>query len=178
VQALLLRQSDADAKGVLDALAPALKEASVEQQALAKLAAARLALRANNPRVATAALAQAATLAQRSGVRQLQLQVALERTPDDATLDAQTRALGNAPLRLQYLERAMRAALARRDRAAAAAAYREALGWLRNGDYAYAADLHALGAQALDGEAATIARERSEAARATLAATTGKEAGQ
>ena len=63
------------------------------------------------------------------------------------------------------------------------AAYRQNADALRTlatveSDYAYAADLHALGAQALDGEAATIARERSEAARATLAATTGKEAGQ
>lgn len=169
VRALLAANATPDARRELAKLGAALRDASVEQQALAQLATAEIARRDRKDAPAALALRTAKSLAARSGVRQVQLQVLLGQTDADAEADAQTRALGNATLRLQWLEQAMRAALARGDRARAETHYREVLAWLRNGDALRAEQLHTLGAQATrDPAEAAIARDRANAARAAF----------
>jgi tetratricopeptide (TPR) repeat protein len=169
VRALLAAGARSDARRELAKLGAALRDASTEQHALAQLATAGIATQDRKDAQAALALRTAKTLAARSGVRQLQLQVLLEQTNADAEADAQTRTLGNASLRLQWLEQAMRAALASGDRAKAEAHYREALAWLRNGDALRAEHLHALGAQATrDPADAAVARDRANAARAAF----------
>ena len=174
VQALLAARADDDAARAFAELAPVLKGASTEQHAIAQLVAAEIAAHGGRPVLAATTLRNAAVLARRAGVRALQLEVALaQATPTGATdpsLESATATLGNASVRLQWLELAMRRQLATGDRAGAAARYREALGWLRAGDYAGADALHRLGASALDGTAATIARERADAAHAAYRA--------
>ena len=76
----------------------------------------------------------------------------------DATLDAATTSLGNATLRLEWLEQAMRDALSREDFASAGKRYREAALLLRAGDALRAVDIHALGAKALAASDAAAAR--------------------
>ncbi|HVQ32986.1 MAG TPA: tetratricopeptide repeat protein, partial [Lysobacter sp.] len=171
VQALLAANANREAGKFFSSLEPALLDASIEQHALAQLVAADIASRIGTRAAADKALRDAARLAQRSGVAQLQLLAALERERIgghvDATLDARTATLGNAPLRLRWLESSMRSALARGERAAAATHYREALAWLRNGDAVNAEALHRLGARALDDPAdIALARERADAAHA------------
>jgi tetratricopeptide (TPR) repeat protein len=173
VQALLAANATGEAKRVLTALAPALKEASVEQQALAQLATAEVASRSNDERGAATALRTASTLAAKSGVQQLQLQVMLEQAEESGALDpradALTGTLGNASLRLQWLAFTMQSALARGDTTAAATHYREALTWLRNGDSLRAEALHRLGAKAAtDASTAALANERADAAQAAF----------
>jgi eukaryotic-like serine/threonine-protein kinase len=161
VQALLAAHADADAAALLKTLAPALKEASVEQRAIAELARAEIASRAGRKDEAAAALREATKLASTSGARQLQLEATLQHTrpgPHDATLDAATAALGNATLRLEWLEQAMRDALLRKDFASATKRYREAALLLRAGDALRAVDIHALGARALAASDAVAAR--------------------
>ncbi|MCF7222763.1 serine/threonine-protein kinase [Marilutibacter chinensis] len=179
-QALLAAHADDQARRALDALAPALAEAPAEQQAIAGLQRARLARRAGDPALAAAALQQARQLAATSGVRQLQLQIELDRARDDPAvlrearerLDAATAALGHAGLRLGWLELAMELALAEAEPRTALDAYREAAGLLRNGDYRRAADLHRLAAAAHaatgDVRAATRTRALADAAQARL----------
>ena len=176
MQALLAAHADADAAGLLKTLAPALKEASVEQRAIAELARAEIASRAGRKDEAGAALREATKLASTSGVRQLQLEAALQRTrmgQHDGALDAATAALGNATLRLEWLEQAMRDALARRDFASASKRYREAALLLRAGDALRALDIHALGAQAL---AADVVAARTATAKAAEARNTFRSA--
>ena len=150
-QALAAAADPAGAQARLAALAPALETASVEQQAIAHLLRARLP-----PTPATRNPADwfdsAATLAAESGVRALQLQIELQRAHANGTLppglDAATATLGNAALRLGWLELAMRDALERDRPDLALEAYREATRLLRNGDFLAAATLHQLGARA------------------------------
>jgi tetratricopeptide (TPR) repeat protein len=122
VQALLAANANREAGKFFSSLEPALLDASIEQHALAQLVAADIASRIGTRAAADNALRDAARLAQRSGVAQLQLLAALERERigghADATLDARTAALGNAPLRLRWLESSMQSALARGERAA------------------------------------------------------------
>jgi hypothetical protein len=109
-------------------------------------------------------LRDASRLAAASGVRQLQLQAALQRArmgQRDPALDGATAALGNTTLRLEWLEQAMRDALARKDPVSAGRHYREAALLLRAGDALRAVDIHALGAQALAASAAIAARTAS-----------------
>jgi tetratricopeptide (TPR) repeat protein len=146
-QALLAMHADAEAGKVLDALAPVMATVSVEQRAIAALLRAQLASRAGDAARTQASLVEARRLATQSGIRALQLQVGLQ--APRAGLDAETRALGHAGLRLRWLEQAMAAALARNDAPAAATAYREARPRLREGDFLHAFRLHALGARAL-----------------------------
>jgi tetratricopeptide (TPR) repeat protein len=166
-----------DSDAATDALAslePLLAQASGEQRAIAALVRARLAERGGNAAVRARELQQAEQLARASGVRQLQLQVALERAPRvrDPALDAALSALGHFVLRLRWTEAAMREALDAGDAAAAATLYRNMLPRLRRVDYLHAAELHELGARALaatdDDAAAARARAQAAAARRAL----------
>ena len=167
VQALLAMHADADAARMLDASAPTLAQASGEQRAIAASLRAQMAQGRGDAAVAQSQLAEATRLAAASGVKALQLQVALQ-GPNAGTLDADTSALGHAALRLRWLEMAMTNALARGDAAAAVSAYRDAQKRLRAGDFQRATQLHALGARALTaaGDPAGAATARAAAARA------------
>ncbi|HET6806868.1 MAG TPA: protein kinase [Frateuria sp.] len=172
----LLAAGDADAVvRELDAM-PTGEDRSREQRAREAIVRAELALRAGQARQAQAALAQAQPLAQASGVRELQLRLALLRAwlepPGDTGLDAATAALGNAELRLDWLILAMRRSLAAHDADAALRAYREATTWMRGSPMLAAAYLHTLGARAErmagDAAAAAGAERAATAALATL----------
>ncbi|HET8819022.1 MAG TPA: tetratricopeptide repeat protein [Xanthomonadaceae bacterium] len=178
-QALLAAHADARAADVLDALEPVLADASAEQRAIERLLRARLARRAGNDAAAEAARRQAAALAEVSGVRQLQLQIALEaaRAGEPApTLEDATDRLGHVGLRLAWLERRMRAALDAQppDTAAALDAWREAAILLREGDFVRAHRLQALAAAALEATGDTAAAEAArEGARRAFDAMRG-----
>ncbi len=175
-QALLVARADAETRELLDTLQPTLAEASTEQRAIAQLLRAELAARAGDTVQAAAMLRQARQWAANSGVRRLQLRIALREaragTASTEDLDAATTALGHAGLRLDWLELAMQRALDDDDAAAALTAYREALGLLRNGDFQRGWQLHRLGAAAHtangDDAQAERAQTLSRDARATL----------
>jgi eukaryotic-like serine/threonine-protein kinase len=172
---LLAAGATAAATRELDAM-PAGADRSREQRAREAIVRAELALWAGQTRPAQVALAQAQPLADSSGVRELQLRLALLRAWLDpravAGLDADTAALGNAELRLDWLILAMRQALATHDAAAALRAYREAKTWMRGSPMLAAAYVHVLGARAErlagDAAAATDADRASAAALAAL----------
>ncbi|MFC5576441.1 protein kinase [Lysobacter niabensis] len=150
VQALLFAHADVDARKALDELASAVKQASTEQRGIAALLQAELEDRARDRAARDLALADARRLARASGVKQLQLLVALHEPADAARLDRETSTLGNVPLRLQWTEAEMRRLTATAaGHAQAARLYREALPLLRRGDYLRAFQLHALGSKAL-----------------------------
>ncbi|MCA1714217.1 MAG: tetratricopeptide repeat protein, partial [Gammaproteobacteria bacterium] len=171
-QAQLAAHADAAARKTLDGLEPVLAQASAEQRGIAALLRSELAARAGDDRARQLALQQARQLAQQSGVRLLQLQVALQALPDgraDPTLDAATASLGHVALRLDWIESAMRQALDTHDAAEALRLYREALPLLRRGDYLHAHRLHALGARAATTTGdANAAADAGAAARAAL----------
>ena len=149
VQALLAAHADAEARKALDALREPITQASAEQQGIAALLRAELAERGGNAAEASRQIAQARQLARASGVKQLQLQVALHTAAPHQTrmgvdLKHDTAALGNVPLRLRYLMTAMRAASANDDAKKLQTAYREAAPLLRRGDYLDAWQLHEL----------------------------------
>jgi tetratricopeptide (TPR) repeat protein len=174
VQALLAVHADVDARKALEGLADAIAQASAEQRGLAALLQAQLAERAGDRQARTTALARARQFAQASGVRQLQLQVAVQSATDTAGLDRDTAALGHVPLRLQWLALSMRQSLANKQAEAAVAAYREATPQLRRGDCLEAEVLHALGSHAFasTGDAAhadAAARDAASARRDLLA---------
>ena len=180
VEALLAARADAQAAQALAQLQPGLARSSGEQRAIAALLASELAHRRGDRAAAVAALREARTLAAATGIRQLALRAALLGARLDpapaaiAALDAPTASLGNASLRLQWLQLAMQQALAGRDAPRARALYGEAATLLRGGDALPAADLHALGAQALaavgDAAGARAAQARATDARASLRA--------
>ncbi|MGY1424943.1 protein kinase domain-containing protein [Lysobacter sp. A289] len=151
-RALLAAHADTEARALLDALQPTLAQASTEQRAIAQLLRSKLATRTNGATPATAMLRQAREWAANSGVRHLQLQIALHEARagivDGEDLDAATTTLGHAGLRLGWLEWAMQRALGNGDPTAALAAYREAQGLLRGGDFQHAWQVHRLGAEA------------------------------
>ena len=172
-QVLLSAHADAQVASMLDTLESVLAGASAEQRAMERLLRAQLARRAGDAQAAAAALDEARALATSSGVRQLQLQIALEAARQgrsDPALDDATARLGHAGLRLAWLESRMRAALAGDEPAPAEAlaAWREASGLLREGDFVRAHRLHRLAAQALaaagDEAAAGAARDRADRA--------------
>lgn len=174
VQALLAAGADADAQQELKPLETSGTNASLEQRAGVEIVRAELALHANQTRNASAALDHAQPLAEASGVRQLQLQVALLRARMDpragSGLDAETASLGNAELRLQWLTLAMQRALDANDGPTAVRAYREATGLMRGSEVLDAAQIHTLGGRAqhlADDAPAAIDAER--AATAALA---------
>jgi len=152
VEALLASGDAAQARRALDALAPDLKDASSEQQALAEFLRARIDAAGGAAAASAAALQRAAGLASASGVRALQLRIDLFAAGDDAArlaaLDAPIAALGHAGLRLDWLAPSIRAALAAGDTRRALVGYDEAARLLRGGRAAQAGTLHRLGAQA------------------------------
>ena len=168
-RALLAAHADGDTRALLDALQPTLAQASTEQRAIAQLLRAELAARAGNPTQAVAMLRQARQWAADSGVRYLQLQIALRAARanggDGSDLDAATTALGHTGLRLNWLEWAMRRALDNAQPTVALAAYREALALLRNGDFQRDWQIHRLGAEAHtdNGDAAEAERAQTRA---------------
>jgi len=151
-QAQAAARADAQARASLDALAPQLARASSEQRGIAALLRAQLARSGGDRNGERAALALARREADQSGVRLLQLQVALHSAETDARLDPALEqsiaALGHAGLRLQAAAARMRLALAAGDGGAALRAYRDAQPLLRRGDHLEAAALYALAAQA------------------------------
>ncbi|MGV8942099.1 MAG: protein kinase domain-containing protein [Lysobacter sp.] len=175
-QALLAAQADPPARALLDALQPTLAQASTEQRAIAKLLSAELAVRAGDNAAAAAMLREAWQWAVSSGVRQLQLQIALRQARagfiDGGDLDTATTTLGNAGLRLGWLEWAIQRAVDERDATAALTAYREALGVLRNGDFQRSWQIHSLAAEAYTAignvAEAERARNHSRVAKARL----------
>ncbi|WP_133499646.1 serine/threonine-protein kinase [Cognatilysobacter terrigena] len=174
-----LDAGDVDAASrVLAALQADLAEASTEQRAIAGRLGAQLADARGDRRGALAALAKAQPLAVASGVRALQLELDLLQARmsgrDPASLDAPTAALGNAGLRLQWTDLAMRSALARRDANTALRLYRDASTWLRGTSNPVVASLHEQAAAAErtlgDSAAANDADAAARDARAQFAA--------
>lgn len=176
VEALLEAGDRARAGRALEALAPAVASASSEQRATAEWLHARLAAAAGDAAAAGERLRQAHRLAEASGVRALQLRIALseagQRPQALSALDAPTAALGNAGLRLDWLQAALAQAIARGDVRGAGALYDEAAALLRAGDALHAAALHRLGAEARDraGDHAGAEAARARAAAASAAA--------
>jgi len=167
VQALMDAHADADARKVLTELKDAIAQASSEQRGIAALLEAMLAGRAGNAAAAKQALTQAKQLAAASGIRQLQLRVALHGADDVAALETQTAALGHIPLRLEWVEMMIAQANAAHGREAdAARVYREAAPLLRRGDYGHAFRIHDFAAVNLDD--ANAARSAAEQACAAL----------
>jgi len=178
VEALLAAGATDEAASALGALAPDLADAPSEQRAIAKVLDADIASsRRDRPR-ALRAIRDARTLARDSGIRQLLLRIDLFRAALDSrldpSLDEASASLGHVGLRLQWLELAMRRALAAHDAGRANALYDEAASLLRGGDSLPAASLHALGANARagigDNQGAHAARMRADDALATLRA--------
>ncbi|HEU0306359.1 MAG TPA: tetratricopeptide repeat protein, partial [Lysobacter sp.] len=168
VQALLSVHANADARKALDGLSSAVAQASTEQRGIAALLRAELAGRAADRTARAAAIADARRFATASGVKQLQLLVALAESTDATRLDGATASLGNVPLRLLWAEAEMRRLASTPSGAAQAARlYRDVLPLLRRGDYRRAFQLHAFGAKALSAtDAATAASARGNACRA------------
>ena len=177
-QALLAARADADAAQALDALAPLLDAAATGERARYHLLRAELASHAGNAAGFAEALRTAQQFAAESGVRVLQLRADLLAARNGEArasgLDAATAALGDAGLRLEWLELTMQDALRRNDPAAALVAWREAAGLLRNGDYRRAVHLQRLAAAAYtasgDTDNAREAQARADAAVAALRA--------
>ncbi|MGY3265218.1 protein kinase domain-containing protein [Lysobacter sp. HA35] len=164
--------SDLDgASRVLAGLRTDLAQASTEQRAIAGRLDAQLADTRGDPRAALAALKIAQPLAMASGVRALQLDLDLLQARiakrDPTPFDAPTAALGNAGLRLDWTDLAMRAALARNDAAGALRLYRDAAPSLRDTSSRLVASIHdqaaaaerTLGDTSAAADAETAARE-------------------
>ncbi|QDH71715.1 tetratricopeptide repeat protein [Lysobacter alkalisoli] len=167
-QALRGAHAGEQARQELETLIPLLDDASAEQRAIAELIRAELARDAGDAAGARAAFEQARQHAADSGVRLLQLQTELHLIPAGTAapghpLDTATARLGHATLRLAWLERLMRDALARNDPAQALDAYREASSLLRNGDHVGATRIHRLAATAHDARGDTANRDAAEA---------------
>jgi len=179
IDALLLRANALYAAG---ARAQASQALGSQPQLLAgatteQLAGAELLLASLAPDAAArqAALGKAAKAAQASGLQVMQLRVAIARgEAAGASLDEDTRRLGNLSLRLEWLEAAMRAELAAGGNAAATVAkYRLAQEALRGHEQALLAPaLHALGARAFadagDAKSAAQSRAQAQAAHARI----------
>ncbi len=167
VQALVDLHADKESAQALAALASALAQAPSEQRATASMLHGVLAQRRGDTREARRRYTEAEDLARRSGIRALQLQAALH-TGGSRTLDADTAALGNAALRLAWLEQSMGDALRQRQADKAVASYRHAQPLLRAGEFRRAWAIHRLGAAALaaTGQAAEAAGAEASAKRA------------
>lgn len=176
VQALLAAHADEAAREALDALAGTLADASREQRAIAALLRAQLARQAGDAAKDAQWLAQARDLAAAAGIKSLQLQAALQAADarGTAALKSDILRLGNATLRLRWLEKTMAEALAAGKVQAAVDAYRDVQPTLRSGSFLRARHLHALGAVALaragDAPGAAAAEAASERALAQLRA--------
>ena len=161
------------AEAAKQALAQLGSELGNEQRAAAALLRARFAREAGDRPAEAKLLAEARQAADASGMQAMKLRVATAADPGDA-LDEATRELGHFGVRLDWLRAAMRQALARGDAAGAAARYAQARNLLQGHESAVqAAELHALGARALEASDATAsarAREQAAAARERLLA--------
>ena len=144
-----------------------------EQRAAAALLRARFARQAGDRTAEAAALALARQAADASGMNAMKLRVAIATDPGEP-LEEATRELGHFGVRLDWLRASMRQGLARGDAAGAAARYAQARTLLQGHEAAVqAADLHALGARALeatDASAAARARGQATAARERMLA--------
>ena len=173
VQALLAAHADGAARQALDGLGPAIAQASAEQRGIAALLQAQIAHGAGDRKAGTKSLAQARRHAQASGVKLLQLQVALQSAAGnraDPALEGAIAGLGHAALRLQGARAAMQRSLDGGEAEAAARTYRETLPLLRRGDYVDAFRLHDLGARALaDTGSTSAAANAADSARTALA---------
>lgn len=175
VQALLAAGAEATARRELKPLESADPGTSVEQRAGVEIVRAQLALHAGDLESTVAALDNAQPLAKASGVRELQLRVALLRAHidprADTGLDSATAMLGNAELRLDWLTLAMKHALAAHDATAARRAYREAISLMHGSEVLGAPQIYTLGASAqrLAGDAAGAAAAEQAAAAAQAA---------
>ncbi len=171
-EALLAAHAHAQARTVLAALADDIEAASGEQKAIAQWLAARIAIDRGERDQAERSLREARRLASASGVRQLQLRIALADAREDraklAALDRPTSELGHAGLRLEWLRLRMRQTLADKDARGATTAYNEAAALLRAGDAQPAYALHTLGAsaRATSGDAAGAAAANARAQEA------------
>lgn len=174
VQALLAAGAFSEAQRELKLLDAGDPSASSEQRAGVEIVRAQLALHDGDTQGASAALDRAKPLAHASGVRELQLRVALLRAQidphGDGGLDAATAALGNAELRLDWLILAMQQALAAHDATTAVRAYREATSLMHGSEVLNAPQIYTLGmrAQRLAGDNAAAA-DAEHAAAAALA---------
>ena len=169
VQALMAVHADAQAREALAGLAGAVAQSSSEQRGIAALLESLLAMRANDTAAAGKAYAQARQFAAASGIRQLQLRVAIHGNGELSALDAPTAALGHVPLRLEWTEAMLQAnsASAAND-SASERIYRSIAPLLRRGDYGRAFRIHALAAAELAGD--DISRSASDRACESLAA--------
>jgi tetratricopeptide (TPR) repeat protein len=162
--ALLQAGARAQAQQALVAGASLLEGATAEQQAGAELLRAQLATDAAGRQ---AALDKASKAAGSSGLQVLRLRVSIARGENTATgLDEDTRRLGNLPLRLEWLEHALRADVGAGRNTEAVGVYRLAQDALRGHDQALLAPaLHAFGARALaaTGDAAGAAKATQDA---------------
>jgi eukaryotic-like serine/threonine-protein kinase len=104
------RGDAAAAQAALDALLPQLAEASPEQQAIAHLLGAELALRRGDAAAARAALQRADAPVAASGIAALRLARDLLRAPADPALPAALRTLAHRPLQALWLEQRLRTA--------------------------------------------------------------------
>ncbi|HEY1138740.1 MAG TPA: protein kinase [Lysobacter sp.] len=163
VQALMTVHADNEARKALASLAEAIAQSSSEQRGIAALLESLLATREGDTAAASKTYTQARQFAAASGIRQLQLRVAIHGKGDLAALDAPTAALGNVPLRLEWTE-AMLAAYSNNPvkESASGRIYRSIAPFLRRGDYAHAFRIHALAATELaDNNMARSAADRA-----------------
>lgn len=169
VQALMAVHADADARKALAGLGEAVAQSSSEQHGIAALLESLLATRGGDTAAANKAYAQARQFAAASGIRQLQLRVAVHGKGDLPALDAATAALGNVPLRLEWTEAMLAAnsASAAND-SASEHIYRGITPLLRRGDYGHAFRIHALAANELADD--NMARSATDRACESLSA--------
>ncbi|MES2857862.1 MAG: protein kinase [Pseudomonadota bacterium] len=155
-----------EAAQALQGLDRTLKQAPSEQRAAAAMLHGVLAGRRGDQREARQRYREATALARQSGIRALQVQAALHANTA-GSLDVDTATLGNADLRLAWLEQSMRNALRLKQPGQAVAAYRQAQPLLRAGDHRRAWALHRLAATALSatGEGADAAVAEASAKR-------------
>ena len=163
VQAMMAAYADIEARKALAGLGEAVAQSSSEQRGIAALLESLLAASAGDAAAANKAYAQARRFAAASGIRQLQLRVAIHGKSDLAELDEPTAALGNVPLRLEWMEAMLEAKAAAPGKdAALERTYRNIAPMLRRGDYGRAFRIHGLAAPELaDGNASRSAAERA-----------------
>ncbi len=167
------------------------EQLSTDQRAMFLVAEARSAMLDDDRKDALAKLDEAAIQAAAAHSGVLDFQIRLERirlslasgdrSGADQLLKAvatETSRLNEIPLRLQWLELELAAALHHGEGKQAMAYYRQALALLKDsGDYAYATTLHDLGARALPaGAEADAARAAADAARSKLLADAPEDA--
>jgi len=159
VQALMAVHADEDARKALAGLEEAIAQSSSEQRGIAALLESMLAARAGEAATSAKAYARARELAAASGIRQLQLRVAVHGKGEPAALDGPTAALGHVPLRLEWMEAMLEAnAAAHREGAAQQRIYRGGGPLLRRGDYGRAFRIHGLVALELPNDAGAAER--------------------